>query len=314
MRFKKYKILNMWSRRNYFLRDLFLAGPLYVWCMKILLPLLVFFSALAGCNLVESKMGKKESSDMTYSFTCLDSAVSGNKTGKAISRTTDFIRGLAISDKAVTDEVQNQYGEAFHQDAIQTKTFVLLNDAAINAQMQKVMTDLLAVREAPSKIKYAIYLLDDKNINAFTFGGRIYVTKAMFDKCGGATALLYSIIGHEIGHSEKGHIKKTIQEMMLSEKIFGQGDGDFFLYIKKLLTGAFNQKNELEADYYGTDLTYRLNQDICSAVAFWKEMSKNENQYSKLEDFFRTHPFSGLRAQCLQDHIKRNFGMPCAVK
>ncbi|HUC81324.1 MAG TPA: M48 family metallopeptidase [Flavisolibacter sp.] len=276
-----------------------------------------FFSILviilfASCNLVDSKSGKKSSKDMTYSYACLDSAVSNDRTARIANRANDIIRNFTVDESQITDAVQNQYGEAFHKDALETKTFVLLNDPAINTQLQKLMNDLLAQRENPSQINYAIYLLDDKQINAFTFGGRIYVTKAMYDKCKGSTALLYSIVGHEIGHSEKGHIKKTIQEMMLANKVFGENNGDFFFYIKKLLTGSFNQKNELEADYYGTDLTYRLNQDVCSAVAFWKEMGKSENQYSKLEDFFRTHPFSNLRAQCLQDHIQRNFGTACA--
>ena len=251
---------------------------------------------------------------MTYSYACLDSAVSNNKTSRIANRANEIIRDFAVKESEITDEVQNQYGQAFHQDALESKTFVLLNDAAITGQLQKVMDDLLAERENPSQISYAIYLLDDKQVNAFTFGGRIYVTKAMYDKCKGSTALLYSIVGHEIGHSEKGHIKRTIQEMMLANKVFGENNGDFFFYIKKLLTGSFNQKNELEADYYGTDLTYRLNQDVCSAVTFWKEMAKSENEYSKLEDFFRTHPFSGLRAQCLQDHIRRNFGQNCSTK
>ena len=266
----------------------------------------------SACNLVDSK--KKSSKDMNYSYSCLDSAVTGNKTNRFANKANDIIRDLAVNDDKITDAVQTEYGEAFHKDALETKTFVLMNDAAINTELQKVMNDLLAVRENPSAIKYAIYLLDDKQINAFTFGGRIYVTKAMYDKCKASTALLYSIIGHEIGHSEKGHIKKTIQEMMLSDKIFGQQNGDFFFYIKKLLTGSFNQKNELEADYYGTDLSYRLNQDVCSAVSFWKGMAKDENQYSKLEDFFRSHPFSSLRAQCLQDHIQRNFGKACSTQ
>lgn len=269
-------------------------------------------AVLTSCNLVESKTGKKSSKDMTYSYACLDSAVSNDRTARLANRANDIIRDLTVDEDQITDAVQNQYGEAFHKDALETKTFVLLNDPAINAQLQKAMNDLLAQRENPSEISYAIYLLDDKQINAFTFGGRIYVTKAMYDKCKGSTALLYSIIGHEIGHSEKGHIKKTIQEMMLANKVFGENNGDFFFYIKKLLTGSFNQKNELEADYYGTDLTYRLNQDVCSAVTFWKEMAQSENQYSRLEDFFRTHPFSNLRAQCLQDHIERNFGTSCA--
>ena len=250
---------------------------------------------------------------MTYSYACVDSALTGSKTNKAIRKTTDIIRDIAVDKDAITDAVQTEYGDAFHKDAIESKTFVLLNDTAIVSQLQTAMNELLAQREASSAIRYSIYLLDDKAINAFTFGGRIYITKAMYEKCKGNTALLYSIIGHEIGHSEKGHIKKTIQEMDLSEKIFGESNGTFVFQIKKLLTGSFNQRNELEADYYGTDLTYRLNQDVCSAVAFWKEMGKEENSYSKLEDFFRSHPFSSLRAKCLQDHIQQNFGATCTA-
>ena len=248
---------------------------------------------------------------MTYSYACLDSAVSGNKTNKAISKTTDVIRNIAVSKAEVTDALQNEYGEIFHKEAIETKTFVLQKDTVITAQLTTAMNELLAQREEPSTIKYAIYLLDDNTINAFTFGGRIYVTKAMYEKCKGNTGLLYSIIGHEIGHSEKGHIKKTIQELMLSQKIFGEDNGAMFFQIKKLLTGSFNQKNELEADYFGTDLTYRLNKDVCSAVGFWQEMGKDENEYNKIEDFFRSHPFSSLRAECLQNHIKTNFNREC---
>jgi Zn-dependent protease with chaperone function len=99
--------------------------------------------------------------------------------------------------------------------------------------------------------------------------------------------------------------------MMTMEKIFGAENAETAMQISKLLTGSFNQRNELEADYYGTDLTYNLNQDVCAAVIFWKEMAKMENQYNRLEDFFRTHPFSSLRAQCLQKHIATNFDRQC---
>ena len=271
------------------------------------LVILSFMVLAASCNLLD---GKKTSKEMTYSYACLDSAVSGGQANKTLRRTGDIIRNLAVDDDQITDAVQNQYGEAFHLDAIESKTFKLLAVDSIGTRLTTTMNRLLQKREAPSGINYFIYLVDDQQINAFTFGGRIYITKAMYDKCKADSALLYSIIGHEIGHCERGHIKRTIQEMMLSKKIFGNG-GDLALYLKKLLTGSFNQRNELEADYYGTDLTYRLELDVCAAVKFWKEMSKAENQYSKLEDFFRTHPFSGLRAGCLQAHIQQNFGTAC---
>jgi predicted Zn-dependent protease len=267
---------------------------------------------LAGtCNMSIDNDQKELPKNMDYSYACLDSAVGGSQTSKAISNATSIIRNLAINQKDITDSIQNVWGNAFHEDAIETKTFVLINDAAISAQLQKVMDDLLAVRENPSKIKYSIYLLADSAINAFTFGGHIYLTKGMYDKCKGNTDLLYSIIGHEIGHSEKGHIKKTIQEMMIADNIFGEDKGASAYQVLKMLTGAFNQRNELEADYYGIDLAYQLGKDVCSTVNFWNELSKTENQYSKLEDLLRTHPFSNLRAKCLQNHIQTNFHKSC---
>jgi predicted Zn-dependent protease len=265
----------------------------------------------ATCGMSSDKGTKQLPKNMDYSYSCLDSAVGGSETSKAISNATSIIRNLAVKQKDITDSVQNAWGNAFQEDAIDTKTFVLINDAAISAQLKKVMNDLLAVRDNPSKIKYSIYLLNDSAINAFTFGGHIYLTKAMYDKCKGNTDLLYSIIGHEIGHSEKGHIKKTIQEMMITDNIFGDDKGASAYQILKSLTGAFNQKNELEADFYGIDLAYKLDKDICSTVKFWIDLSKTENQYSKLEDLFRTHPFSKLRAKCLENHIETNFHEKC---
>ena len=281
-------------------------------CMRIASLFYLGFLGLAGtCNLALDNEPKKPSKTMSYSYDCLDSAVSGSETSKAISNATSIIRNLAIKQKEITDSVQSQWGNAFHEDAIETKTFVLVNDPEISAQLQQVMNELLAVREKPSQIEYSIYLLNDSTINAFTFGGHIYLTRAMYDKCKNNNDLLYSIIGHEIGHSEKGHIKKTIQEMMIAENVFGEDKSASAYQVLKLLTGAFNQKNELEADYYGIDLAYQLNKNVCATVNFWNELSKSENQYSKLEDLFRTHPFSRLRAKCLKNHIQTNFHEKC---
>jgi beta-barrel assembly-enhancing protease len=282
-----------------------MAGRLFILIISVL--------AFAGCDVSINGTPDPKPKTMTYSYACIDSAVAGSKVNKTIGRAGDLIRDIAIKDKEVTDEVQNEYGESFHKDAIDTKMFTLMKDPSLQQQLNQVLSELLEVRKSPSAIKYFIYPLEDTVVNAFTFGGRIYITRAMLEKTKGRPALLYAIIGHEIGHSEKGHIKKTIQEMLLSEKIFGESGVTVF-QIKRLLTGSFNQKNELEADYYGTDLAYALDQDVCAAVVFWKEMSALENKYNQLEDFFRSHPFSSLRAQCLENHIRDNFEKSCYKK
>lgn len=256
--------------------------------------------------------GEAKEKQRTYSFACLDSAVGGNRIGRTLGKAGDVIRDLAVNESKITDELQSEYGAAFHKQMVEEeKAFKLLNDQRLQAQLNAALQDLLNVRPNPSAIKYAVYALNDTAINAFTFGGRIYVTKAMLQKTRGSKALLYAIIGHEIGHSEEGHIKKTIQELQLTTNIFGEANAGTVLQITKLLTASFNQRNELEADYYGIELTQRLGQNLCSAVSFWKEMASKENRYSQVEDFFRTHPFSSLRAQCLQDHIMANFNTRC---
>ncbi len=262
---------------------------------------------LWGCD-SNDRTGKNADS---YSYACLDSALGGSQVNKTLDKAGDVFRNFTVDEKNITDELQNDYGEAFHKDVIESKTFKLAGNAPLNEELSTVMNELLQQRKDPTGINYFIYAVEDTAINAFTFGGRIYVTTGMYRKCGGKTPLLYAIVGHEIGHSELGHIKKTIHEIMVAEKIFGEENAGIALQITRLLTGSFNQRNELEADYYGTDLSSNLDHDVCAAVLFWKEMAKMENQYNRLEDFFRTHPFSSLRAECLQQHIKTNFNRDC---
>ncbi|WP_158512931.1 M48 family metallopeptidase [Flavisolibacter tropicus] len=270
--------------------------------------------AVYSCNDVDRYLGKNEPpKEITYSYSCLDSAIGGRAMNKRITKASDILRDLAVPDKEITDSVQTAYGKLFHEDMLQQGGFKLVNDKSINQKLNTVLNNLLAKRQKPSSIKYMIYELDDTTINAFTFGGRIYITKAMLQKCQGKDALLYAIVGHEIGHSEVGHIKATIKELVLANDIFGPGAGGTVFELKKLLTASFNQKNELEADYYGINLTNELGYDVCTAVAFWKEMASQENPYSQVEDFFRTHPFSNLRSECLSNHIRTNFGKNCGV-
>ncbi len=290
-----------------------LASLLHFLCAMIRAYFIFLLTiVLAGCEEVDRLLGQSSKKPkIEYSYACLDSSVSGGTMNRRLEQAGDLIRDLAISEKKITDTLQTSYGTAFHEDAMQTKMFVINKDPAINRKLNEVLNRLLSAREDPSEIRYAIYALRDTMVNAFTFGGRIYITGAMLNKCAGKDELLYAIIGHEIGHSEVGHIKATIQDMELSNKIFGNEKGATFFQLKKLLTASFNQKNELEADYYGINLTNQLGYDVCAAVTFWKQMASNENRYNRVEDFFRSHPFSEMRATCLSTHIITNFNRNC---
>jgi predicted Zn-dependent protease len=280
--------------------------------MLKVITLFILVILISGCEEVDSILGgNKSKKDVTYSYSCLDSSMGGKPVSRRLDQVGNVIRDLVVSEKSITDSVQTTYGLLFHKQMVEEGTFKLVNDRALNDKLNRVLNQLLDARKEPSNIRYAVYVLKDTTVNAFTFGGRIYITQGMLQKCEDQPSILYFIMGHEIGHSEVGHIKNTIQELEVSNKIFGQEGGATFLGLKRMLTASSNQRNELEADYYGINLTNELGYDVCTAVSFWKEMASRENQYSEVEDFFRTHPFSNLRSECLTNHIRTNFNKDC---
>ena len=281
--------------------------------MKIISAIILVL-IICSCNEINSPSdneltGKERNlpRNMVYSYDCIK-ADSGSLSG-VLGKADNIIGKVATFNIEVTDQEQVEFGEQFMKEAVKNKNFIIDSTDTINARLDMIMTDLLKERIRPTDITYKIYLLKDTaTINAYTVGGKIFITKAMINKCINNDQL-YAIIGHEIGHNEKGHIKNGIKQMKASKKFFGEW-GDMFFLAKKILTGSFNHKNELEADYFGLDLTWKLGYDICAIRTFWDDMAKGEERNTIL-DFLRTHPFSDTRSKCLVNHIKTNFMVAC---
>jgi len=164
----------------------------------------------------------------------------------------------------------------------------------------------LAVRKSPSQINYKIHLIEDEMVNAFTVGGHIIITTGIINKANSESAIAY-IIGHEIGHNEKGHLEKIIKKLKVANS-FVDGSGDIGILLQQLVTPAFNQPNEVESDYYGADLCYAIGYDPRKGINFWEEMSKNEHE-NIVESFLRSHPYSHSRAVCLRKYLSTNYNL-----
>jgi predicted Zn-dependent protease len=277
----------------------------------IFLFLLSFFS----CNEFPGGAEKNESQGsvrklppkMVYSYDCLnaDSGKGSDIWGKA----DNILTKVTTFNIEVSDEEQMRFGDTFLIESRKDKNFVIDSLAPVNDKLRTILNNLVQARVHATGIQYSIYLLEDTaTINAYTVGGKIFITTGMMKKCKNDDQL-YAIIGHEMGHNEKGHIKTTLKQLKASNKFFGEW-GEAFFSIKRLLTGSFNQKNELEADYYGLDLSWKLGYDICAIRSFWDEMAKGE-EHEGAFDFFRTHPYSDIRSACLVDHIRKNFQVNC---
>ncbi|MBC7934056.1 MAG: M48 family metalloprotease [Rhizobacter sp.] len=245
--------------------------------------------------------------NMSYSYDCLkdDSSKVSDMWGKA----DNLINKVVTYDIEVTDEEQTKYGDTFLIESKKDKKFIIDDQDPVNEKLQTILKELLQERAKPTGIEYQIFLLKDTaTINAYTVGGKIFITTAMLNKCKNDDQL-YAIIGHEIGHNEKGHIKASLKQLKASREFFGEW-GEALMSIKKLLTGSFNQKNEMEADYYGLDLSWKLGYDVCAIKSFWDDLAKGEKK-EEWFDFFRTHPYSDTRSKCLTAHIEKNFEVEC---
>ncbi len=120
--------------------------------------LLLLTFAFAGCEEVDRLLGQSpKKSKIEYSYACLDSSVSGGTMNRRLEQAGDLIRDLAVSEKKITDTLQTSYGTAFHEDAVQSKMFVINKDPALNTKLNEVLNRLLSAREDPSKIRYVIY-------------------------------------------------------------------------------------------------------------------------------------------------------------
>src|SRR5687768_6249435 len=122
--------------------------------MTLFTKLFFFCILFFGCDEVGQFINPDKKKEITYSFACLDSTVSGKPVNRRLEKAGDIIRDLAISKKSITDSLQSAYGKEFHQQMTGKEgQFKLVNDAAVQKKLNTVLQELLAERQDPSKIE-----------------------------------------------------------------------------------------------------------------------------------------------------------------
>jgi predicted Zn-dependent protease len=145
-------------------------------------------------------------------------------------------------------------------------------------------------------------------INAFTCGGRIYITSSMLNFCTSDSELA-AIIGHEIAHNELWHINESLSREKTAQSM--GSIGEMGSQIGFILTTSFNQKNEVYCDFWGIDLMKKGGYEVCDAVAVWNRMALNEGRVAIDEQLFSTHPYSSTRKTCCKHHILSTYNLIC---
>jgi predicted Zn-dependent protease len=256
----------------------------------------IIFSLLIGSGFINAQ-------NITYDFSCME---------------TDDASALINAAAEIEQNAVRNFGEPVTLGEETRLGVQLLNDLKSkynvydygerHARMKSIMNNLISKIKSPRGFYYKIYLFDADELNAFTCGGKIFVTKKMYNFCQNDSELA-AIIGHEIAHNELKHIRDNISRFKTASS-FGSA-GQMTALIASMLTTPFNQRNEVHCDFYGIDLMKKAGYSICSAPEIWRRMADEENSTSELDKFASTHPYSRTRRTCCLHHIESNYQKSC---
>jgi predicted Zn-dependent protease len=181
---------------------------------------------------------------------------------------------------------------------------------------------LAAIGVTPPDLKWAVEVVDSKEINAFCLpGGKMVVYTGILpiakDEAGLAT-----VLGHEISHALGRHGAERMAQTKMANIALQSANGSIADMdpaqrqgiLQALNAGAkygilsYSRSHESEADHMGLLLMAAAGFDPQQSVQFWERMAQATGNGPRPPEFMSTHPSHGTRIADLQSW------MPDAVK
>jgi predicted Zn-dependent protease len=211
-----------------------------------------------------------------------------------------FGESVSVSDQ---EELGEEVLEFFKDHA------TLDNSPSQKKRLKSILYNLVRNIRDPKGFNYEIFYMDTSIINAFTVGGKIFVTKAMIEFCDNNDELA-CIIGHEIAHNELGHLERSIKKQKLVTNVFGESSS-FATAVINFFTDPFGQLDEAYCDMRGMDIAIASGYQACPFKNLWERMEQENGTSDALTTFLSTHPNSGSRAKCVGNHMLKNYQVRC---
>ena len=184
------------------------------------------------------------------------------------------------------------------------------SNSVYNKRLNRLLERLVTKIENPKGYQYEIFYIDEPDLNAFTSGAKILITKSMIDFCNSDDELAV-VIGHEIMHNELGHIERSTRKSNMMDTLFG----DYSIEVNDLVSyfsNPFDQKDEAYCDMYGIDLAVRAGFKPCLFKKLWERIALEEDEDGSFSQFLSTHPGSDARATCIGKYIFKKYNINCS--
>lgn len=235
-----------------------------------------------------------------FASVCLFSGCEDTNLDLAVEAGIDAVKAATLSDK----EVKMMAVKA--SQASDTKNRVAPADNAYARRLVRLVGTTYA--DEGYTFNFKVYLTDQ--VNAFAMAdGTIRIYAGLMDMMDDDE--LRFVIGHEIGHVVKKHIKKKIQlayaASAVRKGVASQGGsvaGDIARsslggLVEALLNAQFSQEEERQADDYGILYLKKSNRDIRAAVSALNKLAT----LGKGHSFLSSHPAPEARAKRLAEQV-----------
>ena len=198
------------------------------------------------------------------------------------------------------DEIdEKMLGDAIKSRIAETLTSLTQEEQVIVNYLNALVA--FSTKESGKPYEYAVFLVDGSP-NAFACpGGVICITKALLGILENEAELM-AILGHEIGHIERGHLFDAARGEMLRRKTLENSLTTYALDTIHLLAAlTFSKTQEDEADEYGFRMLLKQGYNpFAMSTSFEKLLGQHSHHRmptDPLHDFFSTHPHTELRIE-----------------
>lgn len=254
-------------------------------------------------NFYASTQSVNSQSNITYDFSCMEV----DDIDVFINFSSDFEKEIL---RSVGDEVSINEEVKLGNETLKKlkKDYFFDESSSTYFRVKGILSKLTAKIRNPKGYSYVLYLMNTDAVNAYTVGGKIFITKGMIDFCVSNDEIA-CILGHEIAHNELGHIRDGISRIKTARQY---GDlGEMSADVASILTTSFNQKNEVHCDFVGVDLAISSGFKGCAGPTLWARMERKESTSNMSFPLFDTHPYSSKRETCLKQHLEVNYNVTC---
>jgi predicted Zn-dependent protease len=159
--------------------------------------------------------------------------------------------------------------------------------------------------------KWEVNVIASDELNAFCMpGGKIMVYSGIITQLDLTDAELANVLGHEIAHALREHVREQMSQAMVAQgaigvgaAVFGLGDASTDaagMGYQALLATRFSRTDESEADRIGLELAARAGYDPHAGITLWQKMT-SASQGGKPPEFLSSHPADASRVEQIQE-------------